>query len=148
MKVYLASDHAGFDLKQKIKGFLLSQNYSAEDCGDFKPISDDDYPFFISKAAEKISEDPDSRAIVFGKSGAGEEIVANKFRNVRAIIGFNKENVMLARKDNDANVLSLGSQFVSDEDAIELVKLFLETPFSNEERHKRRIGQIKEIENF
>ena len=146
MKVYLASDHAGFDLKQEIKNYLLSQNYIIEDCGDFTPTKDDDYPEFIAKAAEKISNDQDSKAIVFGKSGAGEEIVANKFKNVRAVIGFSKENVKLARKDNDANILALGSQFVNTEDAIELVKLFLETPFSNADRHKRRIEEISNLE--
>jgi ribose 5-phosphate isomerase B len=146
MKIYLASDHAGFDLKQKVKDFLISQNYIVEDCGDFEPTAGDDYPQFIAKASEKVSKDPSSRAIVFGKSGAGEEIVANKFENIRAVLGFSKENVILARKDNDANILSLGSQFVSIEDAIELVKVFLETPFSNEERHKRRIEEIKNLE--
>ena len=146
MKVYLASDHAGFELKNKVKDFLLSQNYEIEDMGDFTPDPSDDYPEFIGKAAEKVSEDPSYRAIVFGKSGAGEEIVANKFKNVRAILGFSKENVVLARQHNDANILSLGSEFVDYKAAIELVKLFLETPFSNEDRHKRRIEEIRRLE--
>lgn len=146
MKIYLASDHAGFELKNKVKDYLTFLNYEVEDMGDFAPSPADDYPDFIAKASEKVSEDPNSRAIVFGKSGGGEEIVANKFKNVRAILGFSKENVVLGRKDNDANVLSLGSQFVTDEEAIELVKIFLETSFSNEERHKRRIEEIKKIE--
>lgn len=146
MKIYLASDHAGFELKNKVKDFLNSLNYEIEDMGDFTPNPTDDFPDFIAKASEKVSNDPLSRAIVFGKSGAGEEIVANKFKNVRAIIGFNKENVALARKHNDANVLSIGSEFVDSKLAIELVKLFLETPFSQEPRHKRRIEKIQEIE--
>lgn len=147
MKVYLASDHAGFDLKKKVQEFLVAQNYEVEDCGDFAPIAGDDYPDFISKASEKVSKDPNSMGIVFGKSGAGEEIVANKFANIRAVIGFSRENVILSRKDNDANILSLGSEFVSDEKALELAKLFLETPFSNEKRHQRRIEKIKRIED-
>ena len=114
MKVYLASDHAGFDLKEKVKEFLLSNDYDVEDCGDFAPNKDDDYPIFIAKAAEKVSKDVNSKAIVFGKSGAGEEIVANKFENVRAVLGFSEENVRLARLHNDANVLSLGSEFVNE----------------------------------
>ncbi|OGH05938.1 MAG: ribose-5-phosphate isomerase [Candidatus Levybacteria bacterium RBG_13_35_9] len=146
MKVYLASDHAGFELKNKVKDYLISLNYEIEDMGDFAPIPTDDYPDFIAKASEKVSNDPSSRAIVFGKSGAGEEIVANKFKNVRAILGFSNENVVLGRKDNDANVLSLGYEFVDVQKAFELVKLFLETPFSKEERHKRRIEKISKLE--
>lgn len=146
MKIYLASDHAGFDLKKKVQAFLVTQNYIVEDCGDFVKDAGDDYPDFISKAAEKVSLDKNSMGIVFGKSGAGEGIVANKFANVRAIIGFSKENVRLAREDNDANVLSLGSAFISGDQAMELIKLFLETPFSNEDRHKRRIEKISKLE--
>jgi ribose 5-phosphate isomerase B len=146
MKVYLASDHAGFSLKEKVKEFLSSQDYDVEDCGDFSPDKDDDYPLFIAKAAEKVSNDPGSRAIVFGKSGSGEEIVANKFENTRAVLGFSEENVRLSRLHNDANVLSLGSEFVSTEDAVNFVKIFLETNFSNEARHRRRIEEIKKLE--
>ena len=146
MKIFLASDHAGFNLKQKIKNYLLSQNNEVEDCGDFEPTPEDDYPEFIAKAAEKVSQNKNSRAIVFGKSGAGEEIVANKIVGIRAVIGFSNENVILARKDNDVNILSLGSEFVDEEKAIELVQLFLDTPFSNEDRHKRRIEEISNLE--
>ncbi len=107
---------------------------------------DDDYPDWISKAAEKVSNDESSKGIVFGKSGEGEAIVANKFRNVRAVVGFNKENVELTRSHNDANILCLGSKFINSELAKELVDIFLNTPFSNEERHIRRISKIKALE--
>jgi len=147
MKVYLASDHAGFNLKEKIKDYLKTQNIEIEDCGAFSFTPGDDYPDFIGKAAEKVSENPDDFAIVFGKSGAGEEIVANKFRNVRAVLGFSEDNVKLAREDNNANVLSLGSQFENLEQAKNLVSLFLNTSFSNNPRHIRRVKEIKEIEN-
>jgi len=146
MKVFLASDHAGFDLKQQVIDYLEYNNIPFEDCGDFNPEPNDDYPLFIAKAAKEVSQNPNSKGIVFGKSGAGEEIVANKFPNVRAVIGFSKENVKLARQDNDANVLSLGSEFVGKEEVIDLVKLFLETPFSNLQRHIRRLDEIKKIE--
>lgn len=147
MTIYLASDHAGFNLKKSIADFLSSQNYNLVDCGDYKSNPNDDYPKFIAKACEKVSLDPSARAIVFGKSGAGEEIVANKFPNVRAVLGFSDENVRLSRQDNDANVLSLGSEFITQQKALTLVKIFLETPFSNKPRHKRRIEEIKKIEN-
>ena len=146
MKVYLASDHAGFKLKEEIKKFLLLNSYEVEDEGAFSFEKYDDYPVLIAKAAEKVSNDPSSFAVVFGKSGAGEEIVANKFKNVRAIIGFSEENVILARQHNNANVLSLGSEFDDLEKSKKLVELFLKTPFSNEERHERRIEEINQIE--
>lgn len=145
MKIYLGSDHAGFELKEKVKQYLL-KNHEVIDEGAFSFEKNDDYPLFISKAAEKVSEDATSFGIVFGKSGSGEEIDANKFKNVRAVIGFSEENVRLARNDNDANILSLGSAFVDFEKAKVLIDIFLNTPFSNEERHKRRIEEIKKDE--
>ena len=146
MKVYLGSDHAGFELKEEIKSYLQENGYEVEDCGAFTFDKNDDYPDFIGRAATGVAFDPLSKGIVFGKSGAGECIVANKIKGIRAILGFNKENVKLSRLHNDANILSLGSAFVNDELAKELVELFLETPFSNEERHKRRIDKITKIE--
>ena len=147
MKVYLGTDHVGFELKNQIKSYLQEKGYEVEDCGAFSFDKNDDYPDFISKAAKKTSEDSSSFGIVFGKSGAGECIVANKIKGIRAILGFNKENVELSRLHNDANVLSLGSAFVKVELAKELVKLFLQTKFMHEERHIRRINKIKEIES-
>lgn len=146
-KVYLASDHAGFDLKEQIKPYLLSKNYEVEDCGNFELVADDDYPDWISIAAEKVSSDESARAIVFGKSGEGEAIVANKFKNIRAVVGFNSENIKLTRVDNDANILCLGTEFISSEMAKEVIDIFLQTPFSNEERHVRRISKIKAFEH-
>lgn len=148
MKIYLATDHAGFELKEKIKSFLLEKHFYVEDCGAFEFDKNDDYPDFISKAALYVSKNPDSRGIIFGKSGAGECIVANKIKGIRAVLGFNKENIMLSRLHNDANILSLGSGFVNEESARELISLFLETKFTNEERHVRRINKIKELEKL
>lgn len=147
MKIYLGTDHAGFELKEHIKSYLKDQGYEVEDCGAFTFDKNDDYPDFIAKAAERVSKDSASKGIIFGKSGAGECIVANKIKGIRAVLGFNRENVKLSRLHNDANVLSLGCAFVNDDLAKELIKLFLETPFSNEERHKRRIDKITKIEN-
>jgi ribose 5-phosphate isomerase B len=147
MKVFLATDHAGFKLKEEIKQYLLEQNYEIEDLGAFSLDPTDDYPLLISKAAEEVSKDSqNSMAIIFGKSGAGEEIVANKFKNVRAVLGFSNENVRLSREHNNANILSLGSQFEDFAKAKELVGIFLETAFSNDPRHARRIDEISKIE--
>jgi ribose 5-phosphate isomerase B len=147
MRIYLGTDHAGFELKEKIKSYLTEKGFEVEDCGAYTFDKNDDYPGFISKAAIKTSQDPLSFGIIFGKSGAGECIVANKIKNIRAALGFSKENVELSRLHNNANMLSLGSMFVDEELAKQLIKIFLETKFTNEERHVRRIGKITNIEN-
>jgi ribose 5-phosphate isomerase B len=147
MKIYLGADHAGFELKETIKTYLLGKNYEVEDCGALEFNKTDDYPDFISKVALNVSRDPYLFGIIFGKSGAGECIVANKIKGVRAVSGFTKKNVELSRIDNDANILSLGSMFISANFAKELIEVFLNTKFSNEERHLRRINKIKIIEN-
>jgi ribose 5-phosphate isomerase B len=147
MKIYLGTDHAGFELKEKIKSFLLERNFEVEDCGALEFNENDDYPDFISKAAMRISKDPSSFGIIFGKSGAGECITANKIKNIRAILGFSIKNVKIAREHNDANILSLGSTFIDEELAKELIMVFLQTPFTKDERHVRRINKIKELES-
>lgn len=146
MKVYLGTDHAGYELKEKVKAFLQKEGYDVADCGALMFDKNDDYPDFCSKAAEGVAENSGAMGFVFGKSGAGECIVANKIKGIRAVLAINEKNVQLSREHNDANVLSLGSDFVSDEKACELAKLFLNTPFSGEERHKRRIEKIKKLE--
>lgn len=171
--IYLGADHRGYQLKEKIKQWLSEWGYQYQDCGAFEYNKDDDYPDFVSKAAEKVSQDPEnSRAIVLGGSGQGEAMVANRYKNVRAaVLGipwikfksfktwflmgtgalgiaegylFNglKEIVKLSREHNDANVLSIGASFLPEKVAKKLIKLWLETPFSGEERHKRRIEKI------
>ncbi|SRR5260221_2834466 len=164
MKIYLGTDHAGFYLKEKIKKFLLEKDYDVEDCGahDFHPS--DDYVDFISLVAQKVSEHPEDRGIILGGSGQAEAIVANKYPGVRAGVfygpvvakesvdasGKTSENpfaiVTLTREHNDANILSLGARFLTEKDALEAVEIWLTTPFSNEERHKRRIERMTLLE--
>jgi len=148
MKIYLATDHAGFDLKEAVKKYLIDQSFEVEDCGAFSLDLNDDYPDIISRAAEKVSQNSEKDfAIIFGKSGAGEEIVANKFKNVRCVLGFSEENVRLSREHNNANILSFGSQFIDEALARRLVEIFLKTSFSGDGRHVRRLDKIKEIEH-
>lgn len=147
MKVYLGTDHAGFEFKEDIKTFLQVKGYQVEDCGAYDYNKDDDYPDFVSLAAQKVAENPGSFGIVLGKSGAGECIVANKIKGIRAFVGISEQNVKLAREHNDANVLSLGSEIVSEDQAREFVELFTNTPFSNEPRHIRRIEKIRALES-
>lgn len=149
MKIYLATDHAGFELKEKIKSFLLANNYEAEDFGAFSYDTGDDYPDFVHKAAVAVGENPEeSRAIVLGGSGQGEAMVANRYKNVRAAVfyGGPEDIIKLSREHNDANVLSLGARFVTEENALRAVRLWLETSFSKEERHQRRINKIDSLE--
>lgn len=143
--VHLGTDHAGFALKESVKAALVSHGFTVVDhTPDF--IDGDDYPLTIRPAAYALAGDASGRAILFGKSGQGEAIVANRVPHVRAAVytGGNLELVRLAREHNDANALSLGAGFLSDSEAWEAVQLFLDTPFSTDERHVRRVTQIDE----
>jgi len=145
MKVYIGSDHAGFELKEKLKIFLGNLKYEVIDKGAFKYEKKDDYPDFIKPVAEAVSKEKNSRGIILGGSGEGEAIDANKINGVRAIeyYGKNLEIIKLGREHNDANILSLGARFISEDEAKKAVQIFLETEFSNEERHIRRIDKIE-----
>lgn len=147
MKIYLATDHAAYELKEYVKKGLSEGGYEVEDCGALTFDPHDDYPDLIKLAAQKVATDPGSFGVVFGKSGTGEAIVANKIKGVRAVIGFNEENVRLSREHNNANVISIGSQFVNNEQAISFIRLFINTQFSQDERHHRRVDKISQIEN-
>ena len=152
--IILASDHAGFALKEVVKAFLHEKGYAIDDIGAHAYVEDDDYPAFMAQAALKIAEDMGghSRGIIFGKSGQGEAMVANRLPGVRAAVWYGGSNavsldvIKLSREHNDANVLSIGAGFVTKEEMIRAVKLWLSTPFSGEERHKRRIEEIDSIE--
>jgi ribose 5-phosphate isomerase B len=145
MKIYFASDHAGFELKNYLIQYVKKLGFETVDCGAFNFDPKDDYPEFIKKAAKAVSDDPlNNRAIILGGSGQGEDMVADKFPNVRSAeyYGGNLEIVKLSREHNDANVLSLAARFIREEEAEVAVKIWLETAFSNEDRHKRRIEEI------
>ncbi len=145
MKIFFASDHAGFQMKNELLEFVIDLGYETEDCGAYELNPEDDYPEFVKKAAEAVSKNPkDSKAIILGGSGQGEDMVADKFPNVRSAeyYGGNLEVLRLSREHNDANVLSLGARFLSVDEAKEAVKLWLETPFSGDERHQRRNERI------
>jgi ribose 5-phosphate isomerase B len=159
MKIFIATDHAGFELKDKLVPFLNSLGHEVVDKGAFALDENDDYPDLIALAAKEVSDadgDPNVRGIVLGGSGQGEAIVANKFPNVRAVV-FNgqyerkdgeevPDEIFLTRSHNDSNVLSLGARFISEDIAKRAVREWIDTPFSGEERHERRIRKIKEIE--
>ncbi|PJE64488.1 MAG: ribose-5-phosphate isomerase [Candidatus Ryanbacteria bacterium CG10_big_fil_rev_8_21_14_0_10_43_42] len=148
MKIYLGADHAGFPLKERIRQFLVSEGYATADMGANRLTPGDDYPDYIAPVAKKVSEDPiHARGIILGASGQGEAMMANRFPHVRAAVwyGKNERIITLSREHNDANILSLGALFVHDDEAVRAVELWLETPFSGDERHKRRIDKIDNI---
>ncbi len=146
-KIFLGTDHAGFELKEHVKKHLLKLGMEIEDMGAHKLDSKDDYPDFIVPAAKKVSKNPNSKGIVFGASGQGEAIAANKIKGIRAALyyGGNMEIVKLSRTHNNANILSLGARFLEKEEATEAINLWLKTDFSNESRHIRRIKKISKI---
>jgi ribose 5-phosphate isomerase B len=146
MKVYIASDHGGFALKENIKNYLSDNGYEVEDFGAFSLDSEDDYPDFVIPLAVKVAK-MGSLGIVLGKSGNGEAIAANKVQGIRAALCLNTKMTQLAREHNDANILSLGASFVDFGLALEIVKVFLQTQFSGDIRHVRRISKIKKYES-
>jgi ribose 5-phosphate isomerase B len=141
MKISLGSDHAGFLYKEKVKAFLLSLGHEVKDCGTNSTASVD-YPDFIRPAAQSVASGECERGIVFGGSGNGEAIVANKVKGVRCGYVWNSQTAELCRRHNDANVISIGERMISEYIALELVKIFLETPFEG----GRHIERIKKIE--
>ncbi len=165
MKVYVATDHAGFELKEKVKDELIKSGYDVVDYGAHTFDKNDDYPDYIRKAAEAVSKEPQTtRGIIFGSSGQGEAMVANKYPAIRCAVFYAPviphhavdvtgrtstdplEMIRLTREHNDANMLSLGAKILSEENALNAILLWLKTPFSEEERHMRRIEKIKAIE--
>lgn len=168
--IILASDHAGFAVKEAVKVFLKSKGYTVLDVGAHELVEGDDYPVYMSAAALKVAEDmgaqgrpsenedgsvryahglpAQTKAIIFGGSGQGEAIVANRFPGVRAAVwyGGDQEILKKSREHNDANVLSIGARFVGADAACDAVEVWLSTSFSGDERHARRIAQIDAIE--
>lgn len=160
MKIYFASDHAGYDLKTKLKSFVVGLGYEVEDCGPHEYNADDDYPDFVVPCARLVANTIESLGVIIGGSGQGEAMVANRMLGIRCALFYGKreaENTIdalenksidsfdilrLTRQHNNANMLSLASRFLTDDEAIQAVRVFIETPFSNEERHTRRIEKF------
>lgn len=147
--IYIASDHAGFELKNTLLRHLVGSGWQVEDLGPYTYDPEDDYPDYILPAAEAVAANPGSFGVVLGGSGQGEALAANKVKGVRAALyyGGPREIVTLSRTHNQANILSLGARFLSEEEATEALDLWLNTTFGAGERHKRRLLKIKEYED-
>ena len=146
MKIHLATDHAGFAHKEAVKAFLMNQEgVEVVDHGAIELIPEDDYPDYMSPCAEAVAIDPDdSMGVIFGGSGQGEAMCANRVSGIRATVfyGGTTDILTLSREHNASNVLSLGARFLTTDEAIQAVTLWLATPFSNDERHLRRISKF------
>lgn len=155
MKIYIGTDHAGYVLKERLVSFLKAQGYEVIDKGAFEYNENDDYPDFVAPVAREVSKDPEhSRGIILGGTGQGEAITANRFPHVRAIVYYGKatpvvedESGILARSraHNNANILSLGARYFTEEAMMEVVNFWLNAPYSGGERHIRRLAKIDAI---
>lgn len=149
MKIYIGTDHAGYELKEILASYIEQElGYTVLDMGAHQMEKNDDYPDFIKLVAKEVSDDPDgAKGIILGGSGQGEAMVANRFPDVRAVVfyGGSMDIIRYSREHNNANVLSFGARFVKTEEAKQAVKLWLETRFSEDERHKRRITKLEAI---
>ncbi|TRZ64269.1 MAG: RpiB/LacA/LacB family sugar-phosphate isomerase [Spirochaetia bacterium] len=148
MLIYIGADHRGFNLKKSLKNFLEKKGYEVIDVGNAKLDENDDYPDFAKLVGDAVSQDPMARkGVLICGSGVGVDVVANKFKGVRSSLAFNPDQAFLARNDDDANVLSLPADFLSEEDAEKILGTWLATGFSGKEPHKRRLEKISEIES-
>ncbi len=147
--IYIGSDHRGYKLKEILKNYLRELNYAWKDLGANELNPDDDYPDFVLAVAKKVAEDlENNRGILICGSGVGVDIVANKIKNIRSALCFDVKQAQMSRNDDNANVLSLPADYISESLAKEIVKIWLETPFSGSEHYVRRIEKIKKIEEL
>lgn len=145
MKIYLAADHGGYEYKQQLSNYLKGLGLEPVDCGAAQHNPDDDYPEFVAVLASKMQVDPESFGIVICRNGIGVSIAANRFNHLRCGLGINEAHVKSARLDDNINVLALGADYFDLLTSQKLVDTFLNTPFSNLERHVRRLAKINQL---
>jgi ribose 5-phosphate isomerase B len=146
MRVFLGSDHAGYELKRHLIEWLTAHGHEPVDCGPAAYDAADDYPPFVLRAAQRTAAEPGTLGIVVGGSGNGEVIAANKVQGVRAALAWSEETAVLGREHNDANVISIGARMHDIDAATRFVELFIATPYSKDDRHTRRIEMLSRYE--
>jgi ribose 5-phosphate isomerase B len=146
MRVHLGSDHAGYELKARLTSWLDEQGHDVVDHGPHVYDPTDDYPPFCLRAADAVAADVASLGVVIGGSGNGEQMAANKVKGVRAALAWSEETASLARRHNDANVVAIGGRMHTMDQAVRMVEVFLATPYSQEDRHSRRIAMLRRYE--
>jgi len=148
MVIYIGADHRGFKLKESILDFLKNKGYEVADMGNVNYDQNDDYIDFAKEVVGKVSMDPvNSRGILVCGSGVGMDVVANKVKKIRSVLAISPDHVYTARHDDNVNILSIAANFINEADAQKIINVFLETPFSTEERYQRRLDKIAQMEN-
>ena len=144
--IYLAADHGGFEYKNKLKEILEDSDYEFKDVGNHQLDKTDDYPDFTVKAVQGVLENPEkNRAVLFCRNGVGVSMTANKFKGIRATLSWSVKHAKSSRKDDNTNVLAIPADYISFKKAQKIVKVWLETNFSDKERHNRRLDKIKSL---
>ena len=146
MRIHIGSDHAGLELKNELLAHLVNNGHDVTDHGPYEYDALDDYPDFCIPAAQAVAKDPTSLGVVIGGSGNGEQISANKVKGIRAVLAWSIETAKLGKEHNNANVVSIGGRMHSIDQCKEIIDAFIATPFSNDERHIRRINKIAKFE--
>lgn len=146
MRVHVGSDHAGFEVKNRLVEVLRARDHEVVDHGPFEYDASDDYPVYCLRAGEAVAADPDSLGVVVGGSGNGEQMAANKVRGIRAALVWSEQTAQLARQHNDAQVVSVGARLHPFDDIVTFVETFLNTPYSGDERHTRRLEMLSRYE--
>lgn len=146
MRLHIGSDHAGLELKNELLAHLVNNGHEVTDHGPYEYDALDDYPDFCIPAAQAVAKDTTSLGIVIGGSGNGEQIAANKVKGIRAVLAWSIETAKLGKEHNNANVVAIGGRMHSIEDCKAIIDAFIATPFSNDERHIRRINKIAKFE--
>lgn len=147
MTIYLGADHAGWNMKETITDFLKEKGHNVVDMGNIFEVANDDYPDFGHAVAKRVVADPHSRGIVICGNAQGICIVTNKVKGIRAATGFDVEEAKTTRTDDDSNILCLPGRYLRKEKAKQIVDAWISTPFSNEERHVRRLKKVADIES-
>lgn len=148
MIIYIGADHRGFKLKESIKDFLKNKGYEVVDMGNANYDQNDDYIDFAKEVAKKVSMDTDNaRGVLICGSGVGMDVSANKFRKIRSVLAISTDQVYAARHDDNVNILTIPADFINEENAQKIANVFLETPFSPEERYQRRLDKVTQVEN-
>ena len=146
MRLHIGSDHAGLELKNELLAHLVNNGHDVTDHGPYEYDALDDYPDFCIPAAQAVAKDATSLGIVIGGSGNGEQIAANKVKGIRAVLAWSLETAKLGKEHNNANVVSIGGRMHSIDQCKEIIDAFIATPFSNDERHIRRINKMSKFE--
>lgn len=145
MKIILAADHGGYQLKNKIKEHLVIKGHEVDDFGPNVYNNDDDYPDYVIPAMDRMMQNPNSFAVLVCRNGVGVSMLANKFKGIRCSLSHSSEHVVSARKDDNINALAIGADYTIPHEAIKMVDALINTTFSNQERHIRRLNKIKNI---